>query len=517
MQNYAYIREMSKQRWLVAWIGGTDHEAAEGKLGKDVGPIATALQDKAASYDKVYLLTNYPHERSVAYCDWLAAQTGFDPSKVDLFDIELKSPVDYDAIYAEVSKNLKEARLPRDEVELTFHLSPGTPAMAVIWIILARTRFPAHLIQTTRDKGVLDVRFFTDVTDAFLPEFLQRSGERIERLAVGPAEAAPEFSKIIHRSREVAEQIERARRVAALDVPVLVLGETGTGKELFAAAIHAASQRSNKAFLAVNCGAIAPELANSELFGHVKGAFTGAATARDGHFVKAEGGTLFLDEIGDLPAETQVRLLRALQEQEVTPLGTSQPIKVNVRIVAATHRDLAADVASGRFREDLFHRLAVGILRLPPLRDRDGDVELLLETFLEKINAESRGRPEAQEKNISVAARRFLLSQTWPGNIRELYHTLLRAAIWSKGPTITEQDAQAAVLQIHRKQDNVLGRPLAQGFDLQRLLDDVSRDYIARALKQTGDRKTGAAELLGFQNYQTLSNWMKRLGVETTE
>jgi hypothetical protein len=158
---------MSKQRWLVAWVGGTDHDAAEGRLGKDVGPIATALQDKAANYDRVYLLTNYPHERSVAYCDWLAATASFDPTKIELFDVELKSPVDYDAIYAEVSKNLKEARLPRDDVELTFHLSPGTPAMAVIWIILARTRFPAHLIQTTRDKGVLDVRFFTDVTDAF--------------------------------------------------------------------------------------------------------------------------------------------------------------------------------------------------------------------------------------------------------------------------------------------------------------------------------------------------------------
>ena len=197
---------------LRPWIGGTDHEAAEGKLGKDIGPIATALQNQSGRYDRVYLLTNYPHERSVAFCDWLAAKTGFDPNKIDLFDIELKSPVDYDAIYAEVSKNLKEARLPREDVDLTFHLSPGTPAMAVIWIILARTRFPAQLIQTTKEKGVLDVRFFADVTDAFLPEFLRRSGDRIERLAVGPAEAAPEFSKVVHRSREVAEQIERAKR-----------------------------------------------------------------------------------------------------------------------------------------------------------------------------------------------------------------------------------------------------------------------------------------------------------------
>jgi transcriptional regulator with GAF, ATPase, and Fis domain len=298
---------------------------------------------------------------------------------------------------------------------------------------------------------------------------------------------------------------------------VLILGETGTGKELFAEAIRAASDRSQKPFITVNCGAIAPELANSELFGHVKGAFTGAAGARKGHFQEADGGTLFLDEVGDLPPDTQVRLLRALQAKEVTPLGDSKAIKVDVRIIAATHRDLAADVASGRFREALFHRLAVGILKLPPLRERDGDVDLLIDTFLESINADARGKPEAQDKKISLDARKILISYPWPGNIRELYHSLLRASIWSVGEEIMPDDVRSALLQVQSHTENVMGRALTQGFDLQALLDEISSDYILRALKQTGDRKTTAAHLLGFTNHQTLSNWMKRLDLDQEE
>lgn len=373
------------------------------------------------------------------------------------------------------------------------------------------------MIQTSRERGLEPVNFFFDLASDFLPEFLQRTGERIVRLSEGAKESTPEFAKIIHRSPVVSRQIELARRIAALDVPALILGETGTGKELFAEAIHAASTRAGNAFVAVNCGAIAPEMANSELFGHKRGAFTGAVSARKGHFVEASGGTLFLDEVGDLPLDTQVRLLRALQADEVTPLGESKPLKVDVRVIAATHRDLAADVAAGRFREDLFHRLAVGIIRLPPLRERDQDVSLLLDHFLAQINADAKGRPESQEKRISTGARKILVSYAWPGNIRELYHTLVRASIWSVGDEITASDAQGALLQIERKSDTVLGRPITQGFDLQDLLNDVARDYIARALKQTGDRKSVAAELLGFPSYQTLGNWMKRLGVDSTE
>lgn len=507
---------MNGERWLVAWIGKTDHEAAEGKLGKDLGPIATALVGEER-YTRIYLLTNYEFSRSKRFCSWLEKTAGYASKQVDLYQVDLDSPIDYGAIYEAVSENLKSARLPRDDVELTFHLSPGTPAMAAIWIILAKTRFPAKLIQTSRERGLESVNYFFDLASDFLPEYLQRTGERIGRLAEGAKEVAPEFEKIIHRSPAVRRQIDLARRMAPLDVPVLVLGETGTGKELFAEAIHAASQRTDEVFVAVNCGAMSPELANSELFGHKRGAFTGAVSERKGHFQEANGGTLFLDEVGDLPADTQVRLLRALQTGEVTPLGASKPIKVNVRIIAATHRDLAADVATGRFREDLFHRLAVGILRLPPLRERDRDVGVLIDHFMAQINADAQGRPEAQDKKLSDGARKVLLSYPWPGNVRELYHTLVRACIWSQGATISADDATSALLQIQRKADTVLGRPLTQGFDLQALLDEVARDYIGRALKQSGDRKSAAAGLLGFQNYQTLGNWMKRLGVKSSE
>jgi len=507
---------MSKEQWLLAWVGKADHDAAEGKLGNELGPIATSLLGQTR-YQRLYLLTNYDFARSQRFCAWLEKKAGYLASQVDLYQVDIASPIDYASIYAGVSANLKSAGLPRDDVEVTFHLSPGTPAMAAIWIILSKTRFPAKLIQTSRERGLEPVDFFFDLASDFLPEFLQRAGERITRLTEAGKAFAPEFGKIIHRSAAVGQQIELARRIAVHDVPVLILGETGTGKELFAEAIHAASSRAAAAFIAVNCGAMGPELANSELFGHKRGAFTGAVAERKGHFQEANGGTLFLDEVGELPADTQVRLLRALQSGEVTPLGSSKPVKVSVRVLAATHRDLAADVASGRFREDLFHRLAVGILRLPPLREREGDLSVLIEHFLAQINADSRGKPESQEKKISPGAKKILLSYGWPGNVRELYHTLLRAAIWSRGGTITADDAGAALLQIRRQGDSVLGRPLTQGFDLQRLLDDVARDYIARALKQSGERKTVASDLLGFSNYQTLGNWMKRLGLETTE
>lgn len=504
---------MTIKTWLVAWLGKTDHECAEGLHVNDVGPIATALLGERR-YDRVYLLTNYDFDRSKRYCQWLEKRTGYPSEAVDLYQVDLSSPIDYGEIYTRVSNHLNGAGLPREGVELTFHLSPGTPAMAAIWIILAKTRFPAKLIQTSRERGLEPVDFFFDLASDFLPEYLRRSGERVERLAGAAKTQTPEFSKIVHQSPLVAEQIALARRMAAYEVPVLVLGETGTGKELFAEAIHAASQRAGKPFIAVNCGAIPPELANSELFGHKKGAFTGAISDRKGHFQEASGGTLFLDEVGDLPLDTQVRLLRVLQSGEVTPLGQSGSIKVNTRIIAATHRDLGADIAAGRFREDLFHRLAVGILRLPPLRERVGDMDTLVDHFLALINADAQGRPESQHKKISSDARKVLLLHSWPGNVRELYHTLLRGAIWSTGPEIGTRDIEAALLPVVTKGDTDAKPKLGQGVDLQALLDDTARDLIAQAMVKSHQKKTGAAKLLGFDNYQTLGNWMKRLGVD---
>ncbi len=505
---------MATESWLISWIGETDHRCAEGTVPGQLGPVASAIK-LHAPFDRIHLLTNYAHARSTAYCQWLEQQ--FPGPRVDLYEVELSSPINYAEIYTRVSAELKQARLPREDVDLTFHLSPGTPAMAAIWILLAKTRFPANLIQTSQQQGLEHVNFSFDLANDFLPEYLQRGDERVERLVTAPLQSVPGFEKILHASEVMARQIELARRVAAYDVPVLILGESGTGKELFAEAIHTASRRADKPFVAVNCGAIPGELVNSELFGHCKGAFTGAMSARKGHFREAHGGTLFLDEVGDLSLDAQARLLRAIQQKEVMPVGESQTVKVDVRIVAATHRDLMADVTDGRFREDLFHRLAVGIINLPPLRERAGDIDLLADHFLEEFNADSRGRPEGQEKKLSQEGKTLLNQHPWHGNIRELYHTLLRATIWSVGTTLTPEDITAAILTKGARHDQILGRTLSKGFDLQVLLDDVARHYLQRAIAQTGGRKKQASELLGFSNYQTLGNWLTRLGVAHEE
>lgn len=505
---------MFTKRWLVAWVGNADRAAAEAPAGDRVGPIASALQADVA-YDRVYLLSNRDHDRDRAYCDWLAERVGLAPNRIDLYDVDVEDPTDYDAIYKGVSQNLAAARLPRDDVELTFHVSPGTPAMTVIWVVLARTRFPARLIQTRPGRHMVEeITFFTDVANAFLPEFLRRGNDRIERLAAGPKTIAPEFTKIIHRSDAVARQIDLGRRIAAHDVPVLILGETGTGKELFAQAIHDASRRAGKPLVTVNCGAIPHELVNSELFGHVRGAFTGAITNRAGHFREADGGTLFLDEIGDLPLDAQVRLLRAVQNKEITPVGSSKAVSVDVRILAATHRDLIAAVGAGRFREDLFHRLAVGILTLPPLRDREGDLAVLIDHFLGVINEEQADQFGQGGKVLSGSAKEVLFAYHWPGNLRELYHTLLRAAIWSRSPEIGPDDVRGVLLPAPTESRTSPDKPLTQGFNLQQHLDEVKRRYIVEALSRAGGRKTVAAKLLGAPSHQTLGNWMKGLGLE---
>src|SRR5690606_22037284 len=242
------------------------------------------------------------------------------------------------------------------------------------------------------------------------------------------------------------------------------------------------SPRRDKPFVAVNCGAIPKNLVESELFGHVKGAFTGAGEARKGHFREADGGTLFLDELGELPLDTQVALLRVLQQGEVTPVGGSRPFRVDVRIIAATHRSLALEVQEGRFREDLFYRLAVAVLHLPPLRERPGDLGLLIDHLLAGVNEAAQKEPGYERKKISAGARNLLLNHPWPGNVRELHNTLLRAAIWSEGPTITKAEMEEAMLTSSTPRgDATLSRPLGNGFDLDRLVGDVKRHYVLRA------------------------------------
>ena len=495
------------ERWLISWIGRMDINAMT--EGARLGPIASAL-DGTYAYTRICLLNNMDPLLGERYRNWIAPRAGCG---VEVQQVALSSPTQHGEIYTQVSAFLSGLGLPSQSIELTFHLSPGTPAMIAIWIILAKTRFPARLIQTSVERGLETADFLFDLASDFLPEYLRRSEERIQRLQA-PAPTTPEFAAIIHTSPQMQRQVTLARRMAAFEVPMLVLGETGTGKELFAKAIHAASRRHDGPFIAVNCGAISRELANSELFGHKKGAFTGAERNHEGYFEAARHGTLFLDEVGDLAPDSQVRLLRVLQEKELTPVGDTRKVVVDVRIIAATHKDLAVEVAAGRFRQDLFQRLAVGVLQIPPLHARGEDVVLLIDYFLEQINRDGAGMPEAQVKSLAPDARALLMDHPWPGNIRELYSTLFRAAVWSLAPVIEAGDVRQAFLALGVAQrDPMLERQFGSGFSLPAMKDELERHYIELALARSPDNRTQASELLGYNGYQQMNRRMKQLGI----
>ena len=282
-----------------------------------------------------------------------------------------------------------------------------------------------------------------------------------------------------------------------------------------ARAIHRASPRAANSLVTVNCGAIPPELVESEFFGHKKGSFTGAVADRKGHFERANGGTLFLDEIGELPKPIQVKLLRTLQEGEVIPVGSSDPRKIDVRVIAATNRTLIEEVAAGNFREDLFYRLAVAIIKLPPLRERAGDISLLIDRLLEQINLSS-SEIGLRSKKLSAAAKNLMLQHRWPGNVRELVNTLQRAVIWSDDDVIGLEAMREAILVAPKSasSSDVMERPVEDGVQLESLMSQVARHYLKRALEHTHGNKTRAAELLGIGSYQTLTNWIEKYGVE---
>ena len=314
---------------------------------------------------------------------------------------------------------------------------------------------------------------------------------------------------IIGNNTALNRAIDIALQVAPTDLSVLITGESGVGKETFPQIIHQNSPRKHGQYIAVNCGAIPAGTIDSELFGHEKGSFTGAHAGRTGHFEVADGGTLFLDEIGELPLSSQVRLLRVLQEHEVTRIGASKSRKVDVRIVAATNRVLPEEVRAGRFREDVFHRIAVGILALPPLRAREGDLNLLIDALLAQVNREATTQPGFKHKKLSVNARNILLHHAWPGNVRELHNALLRASIWVPGEEIAAEDvAEVLSLTSSGADDFILGAALGGGFSLPDLMADVARHYLERAMEQSHGNKTEAAKLLGLGSYQTLTNWL---------
>ncbi len=397
----------------------------------------------------------------------------------------------------------------------------GNPVAVVI--ITAQSTFE-NAVEAMK-RGALDYLTKPFSTDEVLPlvdkalrtRALEREVRELRREVAGRAQPG---ERLVGRSPMLLEVFKTIGRVARSDVTVLITGESGSGKELVARAIHGAGPRAEAPFVAVNAAAIPRELLESELFGHERGAFTGAVEARAGRFREASGGTLFLDEIGDMPLDLQAKLLRVLQSGEVTPVGGRRAERVDVRVIAATHRDLAERVAEGRFREDLLYRLRVVPIHMPPLRERPEDLPILVEHFLERYAPELARGPVV----LASTALDRLAAYDWPGNVRELENAIKRALVLASSEVLTpedflflerraEPDVEGPDLEtlLRKETQRALAEPEPEVY--RRILPRVERAILSAVLAETGGNQIRAAALLGI-NRNTLRKKVADLGIE---
>jgi PAS domain S-box-containing protein len=406
--------------------------------------------------------------------------------------------------------------------EMEMRRKDGSPLWIKMWMVPGRRAGPDGALQPARS-------FFYDITDLVLAEQERARLKEQNVYLQEEIKSDHNFEQIIGKSVALLEVLAHAAQVAPTDATVLISGETGTGKELIARAIHSASRRKDKPLIKVNCAALPAGLVESELFGHEKGAFSGAIARRLGRFELADGGTIFLDEIGELPAETQAKLLRALQEREFDRVGGGKaPVKVDVRVIAATNRDLLGEVSQRRFREDLYYRLNVFPIRLPPLRQRPDDIPLLVRFLVGKFAA--RIGKQLQQVGQQTMAR--LAAYPWPGNVRELENVLERAVILANGPTLevgpdvlpafasplpdtTSRNGAEAAAKAASESPSAAASPATAP---QPTLEAMERQYILDVLRKTNWLITGprgAALMLGM-NPSTLRSRLKKLGISRT-
>jgi two-component system response regulator HydG len=401
-------------------------------------------------------------------------------------------------------------------VLVDLHL-PGTGGMEILGAVKARN--PEVQVVVMTGQGTIAAATAAVKKGAW--DFITKPFDDLDEL-VELVKRAASHCQLLRRNRELETLVERRsqsdfvgvsagmrevfnliERVSGSSATVLVTGESGTGKELVARSIHRMSPRARRPFVAVNCAAMTPTLLESELFGHVKGAFTGATGAKRGLFEAANGGTLFLDEVGDMPPSTQVALLRVLQEGEVRPVGATEHVKVDVRVIAATNVDLRKAMAQGRFREDLFYRLNVISIALPPLRERREDIALLAYAFLSRYAARTGKKVERLSPEVVCA----LEAAPWPGNVRELENVIERAVVLARGPEITLADLPAHIARPPRPAMPAMVADAAADDDgplmpyalaKKQVVGAFDRQYLSRVLKKTGGNITAAAALAGL-------------------
>ncbi len=398
---------------------------------------------------------------------------------------------------------ITDLRMPvLDGYELIKRIASSYPTLPVI--VLTGHGTIETAVETMRD-GAVD--FFTkpvdleklllvvrkSIANSVLKEQNRRLTEEIDKL-----KGEKKYQKIIGKSGKVEELMGLIKQVAPTKASVLITGESGTGKELVASALVALSPRKDKPFVKVHCASLSPTLLESELFGHEKGAFTGATSQKKGRFELANGGTIFLDEIGEIDHSVQVKILRVLQEREFERVGGEKTIEVDVRIIAATNRNLEEEVKKGNFREDLYYRLNVVHIKVPPLRERKEDIELLAIEFLKEFNEED-GKAI---KGFSPQARKALMAYSWPGNIRELKNTIESSVVLAKGNTIELEDLNPEIMEKGREESVTISLPTT--------LEDAEKKVILEMIAYSGGNKSKAAESLKIGRktlHRKLSEW----------
>ncbi len=501
-----------KKRVLFSWLGANEifnvvkgYNSTIEKAHKDLSFSKIVLFGNLSSF-KYKDLEPHTAESYKKYEKLIKQRC--DCKDIELHQVELSGPTNLAEIHTAVNEVVKEHD---GKYDFFFHASGGTNAMTIIWVF-QRNFWGGKLIETSflDSKG--------KVSEFKIPFEIQTDFIKKIDTALQKEEIIKEFSEIKGISKEIDKTRKMCLRMAQHDsLHLLLLGETGTGKEAFARAIHDASPRKKGKFIPVNCGAIPENLIESILFGHEKGAFTGAAEAKKGVFEEAEGGTVFLDEIGDLPQQIQVKLLRAIPSENIkatiSRIGGTKEFEVKARIIAATHKNLRKKICLGEFREDLYFRLSVIEINIPPLRTREGDIEYLLDFFFDKYKKEAK----MISKRLSKEAKAALTSHSWPGNIRELINTVRRLVYITESNEIRPEDIDGLLYEPHgtddntsQKAENAFNRPL---IEREKARDELERQFVKRALEISPGNLTAAGKLIGVNSGTAMKKVMKRLGI----
>lgn len=467
---------------LLTFIGNNDCYPNE-----KPGAVLSILSQ--VQFDKVYLFYNNDRFLKSAselnkYC-----KTHFPTVQICYKEVPAVNPTEYNIVYPAMYAAVKAVQRENQKASYTISLTSGTPTMHSCWIFLVKGRIiDADMIQISRDGVISDVSLeLDDFPQINAVEEIKTTLTRLSRENKKLKEKfSSTLSDFIGESAQISKIKEEIKLVADTDLPVFISGESGTGKELVASNIHFSSSRKEKIFLPVNCGAIPENLIESELFGHLKGSFTGATADKEGLFECADGGTIFLDEIGDLPLTIQVKLLRVIESGEFKPVGSSIGIQVDVRIISATNKNIRELVKTGDFREDLFYRIVNIEIELPPLRMRGTDKILIANTILQDLNVH-----KGLNKKFEQSALDLILEYSWPGNIRQLKNTVKTAYIYSSSSISAEH---MHIIEIEPAGFNIVIPD--EGLDLD---NTVIPAYYEAALKKTGGNAESAAKLLGIK------------------